>query len=308
VSDFNLTDIVHGSAEWHDIRRKAITGTDLAAVLGLPAYRTALDIYYRVLELGGGRVDEENAFMRWGNVMEPVAAQQFEVATGMPVDLNSRLAIHPDIPYLMGSPDGFVTDPMTGEVCIWEGKAPSFYTRDQWAPGVCPEHYIHQVEAYLAICGLRRGFVCALMPPAAREDDLTQSTEVIVTDERRREIEDAVRSWWQRHIIDEVEPVAVSRDESFLRELHPDDEPRTVTLPIEEAGAYVAAKTQADTAKDAEKAAKARLIQRMGSAAWGSTEDGAHAFSFRTNKRGVRSLRAIPQLPKAAPSPEVKAS
>lgn len=302
ASELNLTDIRHGTPEWHAARSKAITGTDVPAILGNSKWKTPLDVWTRVLGLDSAE-RHETAFMRWGNLVESIAASEFESITGMAVTRNDRLAVHPRIPHFIGSPDGFAQDAITGESIVLEFKAPSAYTRDEWAEDKAPEFYVNQLEAYLCITGLSRGVLCALLPPMAPDDELIVTKVVTLTPSRRDEIEGAIVDWWERHIINEEQPDAVHRDEEYLRKLHPNDEPRTALLDPALASEYAKAAEAAKKADEAMRDAKARVIQQIGNAAWAATEDGGHAFSFKTSKRGTRSLRSVPQLPKAAPQP-----
>ena len=302
----NLTDIRHGTPEWRARRRRAISGTDVPAILGNSKWKTPLSVWSRIVMDQGGD-SESSAFMRWGNLMEGSAAAEYEQQTGIAIQRLDRLAQHPTLPFLVSSPDGFVEDPFREGRGVAEIKCPSFYTRDEWGDGLAPEHYVNQVEANLCTMGLRWGVLIALLPPMSPDDSLIVTKVIELSNERRDEIESTIAAWWERHVVREEQPDAIFRDEEYLRNLHPNDEPRTVLLdgPLLDAAREREALIADIKAKEEEaNNIKARLIQGMGSAAWATTPDRDLTYSFRTAKNGVRPLKSIKKLPKAAPAPQ----
>ena len=302
----NLTDIRHGTPEWHAIRAKTITGTDVSAILGNAKWKTPLDIWSRIV-LETKREELKSAFLDWGNAMEPVAAAKYEEQQGIAIERTDRFAIHESMPYFGCSPDGFLEDPFLEGTGLAEIKCPSFHVRDEYADGVFPIYYVNQLEANLCVTGLKWGVLIALLAPMSPTDDLIVTKVVQLSDERRAEIESTVAAWHKRHIVNEEQPDAIFRDEEYLRKLHPDDEPRTVLLTpelLQAAEEREALLAEVKAKKEAADNIKARLMQNMKSAAWASNEDGSVAFSFRTAKNGVRPLKSIKKLPKAAPLPQ----
>lgn len=306
MSRFHLTDIRHGTPAWHKRRKASITCTDLPAILGHAKWRSPLDIWSKII-LETPIEAKESAFMDWGNALEPIAAAQFEKVTGMPVTRNDRLAVHPRLPFFVGTPDGFFEDSLSGTMSVLEIKAPSHFTRDQWAEGVAPDYYVAQVEGQLLITGLSRGCLCAILPPMRNDDELIVTTTITMSEERRAYLETTLEEWHHRHIILEEQPDAIGRDEAYLRGLHPEDEPSTYLIEGRLEDAMRRREERLADEKSAKADAddlKALLLQHMKSNAWAATEDREIVYAWRTNKAGKRVLRRIPELPKAAPRPE----
>lgn len=70
--------------EWLSSRQRGIGGSDVAAIMGVSPYRTALDVYYdKVTPIVEDRQTSEAAY--WGTQLEEVVAQEFSRRTGMKV-------------------------------------------------------------------------------------------------------------------------------------------------------------------------------------------------------------------------------
>lgn len=70
-------------AAWLEQRRTGIGGSDVAAVLGLSAFRTPTDVYLD--KIGEGKPQEATEAMHFGSLLEDIVAQEFSRRTGMKV-------------------------------------------------------------------------------------------------------------------------------------------------------------------------------------------------------------------------------
>lgn len=70
-------------AAWLEQRRTGIGGSDVAAVLGLSAFRTPTDVYLD--KIGEGKPQEVSESMHFGTILEDVVADEFARRTGMKV-------------------------------------------------------------------------------------------------------------------------------------------------------------------------------------------------------------------------------
>ena len=66
-----------------EIRRHGIGGSDVAAILGLSKFRTALDVFNDKTEKAAPQ--EETEAMHWGTLLEDVVAKEFAARTGLKV-------------------------------------------------------------------------------------------------------------------------------------------------------------------------------------------------------------------------------
>lgn len=304
-----VTDIRHGSPEWHEARAKCITcSSDVPAILGASSFSTPYDVWMRLV-LGQGGNFGGNSFTRWGTLLEPIAAQAYEEETGRRVIPNDRWLTSWKYPWLAGTPDGFLEpDPFSGSEAgpgVIEFKAPGPWSLDQWAEGQAPGYYVAQLRGYLALTGLRWGVLCAILPPTSHDAPLIATTYVELSDEERLELLHTLERWHERHVLGEEQPPAIAADLPTIRDMHPDDEQRVHVFEDDTLATWVAAKEEADAAKRRADDLKARVAQAMGGAAWGTTPDGELNISHRTNARGAKALKTLRALPKGAPAPEV---
>lgn len=66
--------ITNSREEWLNNRRKGIGGSDIAAIVGLDPFRSAYDVYLD--KIGEAEPVEDNDFMKWGRLLEPLVANQ----------------------------------------------------------------------------------------------------------------------------------------------------------------------------------------------------------------------------------------
>lgn len=90
------------------IRRTGITGTDAVAIC-LPAesYRKPIEVWRSKVEGWEPRIDSERA--RWGNILEPLVAQDFAMNRGC-YYCEVPVLRHRERTWQLGSPDGFLLE------------------------------------------------------------------------------------------------------------------------------------------------------------------------------------------------------
>ncbi len=66
---------------WLAARRRGITGTDVAAILGLNPWRNALDVYLE--KMGQGEAVQANEAMWWGTYLEEGIARRYAELTNL---------------------------------------------------------------------------------------------------------------------------------------------------------------------------------------------------------------------------------
>lgn len=178
-------------AQWLDIRRKGIGGSDISAILGLNKYSTPFDVYQDKLGLAPER--EENEAMYFGTILEDIVAKEFQERTGMKVQkLNSTLCVgqdgwmranidraivNPEIAGNVRAKEQADTDRILTTDMILECKTAGAHSAHLWGPSqeleiatgeVTSEHeipiqYELQVQWYLAITGCSRAYVAVLI-------------------------------------------------------------------------------------------------------------------------------------------------
>lgn len=144
-------------AEWLQLRRSGIGGSDAAAVVGLSKYSTPLQVYYD--KLGESDSDNESEAMYWGNQLEPVILKEYAERTGNTVLKPPGILRRKDAPFMLASLDGYTADGKIVEIKT-AGRS------DGWGePGTdeIPENYLLQVQHYMAVTGFKEADVAVLI-------------------------------------------------------------------------------------------------------------------------------------------------
>lgn len=190
---------------WLAARRSGIGGTDIAAILGLSPYRTAVDVWLD--KTGQAAQVAENEAMYWGNRLEDVVAQEFAARTGLRVQRVNSLLRHPSHQFALASIDRAIVEPgraarakdgvLVGASALLECKTASAYASQDWTgDDQMPIQYAAQCMWYLAVSGLQTCHVAALI------GGNTFVTRKVERDEETiATMLEQARSWWQRHII-----------------------------------------------------------------------------------------------------------
>lgn len=131
----------HERLLWLDKRRKCITGTDIAAIVGLSKYASPLTVFMDKLALSEPVI--ENEPMRWGKLLEPVIMHRYAQENG--VDVTPGVFMVKD-GIIGGTPDGLT------EAKLIEIKTAGLFSAKFWGePGTdqIPDSYLCQVQWYM---------------------------------------------------------------------------------------------------------------------------------------------------------------
>ena len=145
--------------EWLKYRKRGIGGSDVAALLGISKWTSAVALWLDKTNQTN-EPEEINEAMRWGQLLEPVIREQFRQITGRPVVEVKAILQHPQYPFMIADIDGLTVDE-DGAPAILEIKNVSEYKRSEWSQGV-PAYYQTQVQHYLFVTGVQKAYVIAL--------------------------------------------------------------------------------------------------------------------------------------------------
>lgn len=156
-------------AEWLAERRSGIGGSDIAAILGLSPWKTAVDVW---LDKTGQREDDtvgDAEAVRWGVLLEWVVAQEYAGRTEHNVQRVKRILRHPSHEWAIGNIDRAIVAPgsrvrvaddggtLLGADGLLEVKTASAYKAGEWGrdgdDDAVPLHYQAQCMWYLGITG-----------------------------------------------------------------------------------------------------------------------------------------------------------
>jgi len=145
------------SAEWHEIRKKHLGGSDIAPILGISPWKSALDVFNEKIS---PYVEEapKNPWMQRGIDLEPEALRAFEAETGYL--MSPKVMISDLTSFAMASFDGFEID---GK-CAVEIKCSGQKAHLQAIHGEIPKYYIAQMQHQMYVAELEEIYFCSYRP------------------------------------------------------------------------------------------------------------------------------------------------
>ncbi len=152
--------------DWLKQRQSGIGGSEIAAICGLNAYRTPMQVWEsKVNPVVEDEVTSEPAY--WGNVLEDVVAKEYAKRTGRKVQrINTQLR-HRDFDFAVANIDRAVINP---DICgnvrwkdgklttdrLLECKTANGFMAKQWGEAgtdSVPDAYLVQCQWYMAVTG-----------------------------------------------------------------------------------------------------------------------------------------------------------
>lgn len=146
--------------EW--LPHRDLGASDAATIIGESPYKTPYVLWAEMTGLAP-RDFVENEKMKWGNILEPVIARQFEDETGLPlVDLGrTTLCRSKEHSFMTATLDRLIAAPGE-ELEILEIKAVGAHMAEQWETEA-PLIYQIQVQQQLYVTGLKKARIAALI-------------------------------------------------------------------------------------------------------------------------------------------------
>lgn len=149
--------------EWLAWRRRGVGGSDAPVIMGLSPYKGWLALYVDKTDRGlDPREPNESAY--WGQQLEEIVAREFEKRSGLRVaEPTTPLVQHQTLTWMIGTPDRYVYDPVTGAFLgILECKTTAARRDEEWEQG--PASYaVCQLQHYLAVVNAPRGWIAVLI-------------------------------------------------------------------------------------------------------------------------------------------------
>ncbi len=143
-------------ARFHAERRLGIGGSDVAPILGLSPWRTALDVYLE--KTGEAEPQHDSEAMLWGRVLEPVIRRQYAERTGRTV-MTPEAITSERYPFMRANADGITDDGRVLEI-------KTARTADGWGESgsdEIPQAYLLQVQHYMLVTALPVADVAVLI-------------------------------------------------------------------------------------------------------------------------------------------------
>lgn len=149
-----MSEIIQGTAEWHQLRLGKVTASRVADILAKTKTGVSASRGNYLVELAiqrvTGQMEESytNAAMAWGTETEPKARMAYEVFNDVMVE-QVPFVDHPSIKWFGASPDGLVNSDGLCEI-----KCPNSATHWTYLKsGEPPNKYFIQMQAQIACTG-----------------------------------------------------------------------------------------------------------------------------------------------------------
>ena len=189
-------------AEWKNLRRQGIGGSDAAAVLGFSPWRTPYDVYAEKV-LGVEPEAKNPEALKYGKYAEKYVADTYAERTGYAVEnFNSTIAdgcLHGNVDRLVNTSGKRPShkSEIRADV-ILECKTTNDYNWD-----AVPLFYQAQVQHYLGLVPeAHRADVAVLYKPTG----ITQIFQVERDDDTIHDMQIYLRDWWKKHVEGNVAP------------------------------------------------------------------------------------------------------
>lgn len=157
-------------ADWLEVRRTGIGGSDAAAAVGLNPYKSQLELWLektgRDAELSKPDPNDTTEPIYWGTLLEPIVAAAYTQQTGNRVRKVNAVLRHPSIPFMLANLDREVVG--VPDVHILECKTAGEFGSRHWKDSV-PEYVQCQVQHQLAVTGKQAADVAVLLCGQALE-------------------------------------------------------------------------------------------------------------------------------------------
>ncbi len=148
-------------AEWLNLRRQGLGGSDAAAVCGANPWRGPLSVY--LSKIGAAPDTESNEAMMWGNILEDPIAKEFSRRTQQKIKRCNMILQHAEHDFMLANVDRLTYDEEEGEWGVLEVKNVGEYRREDWADGAVPDYYAIQSAHYMAVTGLKYAWFAPLI-------------------------------------------------------------------------------------------------------------------------------------------------
>lgn len=231
-------------------RKKGIGGSDIAAILGVSKFKTALDVY---LSKTTDQPEQKGEHLYWGHALENPIIDRFIRDTGANVIRQPEMRRHPDYEWAIANADALITNSDTIEA-ILEIKTSSAFKSREWGADdtdEVPIEYIAQVQWYMWIYNLQEAYIAALIGGNQyRQYHITRDDELIAM------LAEKAQAFWQNHVIPRIPPEP--QDGEDAQKLYPHDNGDTAEADSDTLTAYA----ELRELKAQEKELKAQIAAR----------------------------------------------
>jgi putative phage-type endonuclease len=263
--------IAINTPEWLAARK--IGSSDAAAILGVNPYRTPYQVWAE--KIGAAMPKEPNEAMRWGQLLEPVIAGEFAARTGLKVEKNLTMKVHPELDWMTATADFFCWD--NNEFGLLEIKNVNAYSKEYDEESISDSTSV-QIMHQMAVYGLSWAYCAYLVGGNKLLWQKTYRSEPLIA----KIIEEEKKFW--RLVEEKTPPPFSGGDGSLLDEMYPTSNRQAIQLDTSAdrlAKAYLAARVEVKHAESKADDHSAKLKAKLGGYEMG------YAGSYRISWKSV---------------------
>lgn len=258
--------IVRDRCAWLAERRNGVGASEAAAALGVSPFESPRGLYLR--KLGLLPEVEETEAMRWGTLLEPVIAREYERRTGNAVVAQQLFIRSPDTP-MMATVDGMTAAGYPVEfkaVSAWSGRELGEEETDQ-----LPDHWLLQAHQQMLLTSTWRADFAVLVAGQRFRVFTVQRDEFLM-----EALILGVRGFWRCVETREAPALDTKADAGVMRALYPGCEGEIslgedVAAIVDE---YEAHGREAREAEADRRECRTWLLEQLGNHAIGRLPDG----------------------------------
>lgn len=199
-------------------RSKHIGSSDIAAIIGVSPWKTALQLYEEKLGISEPEYNPEKEIrLRRGTRFEPLIVAQYEEEYGAEIVAKNVRYTHPEYEFLAAEIDA--EQDMTGGMRLGEimnveiKSASSFMSKKFGEQGTddIPDYYAAQVTYGMLCTGRRNARLVVLLGT----DDL-RTYDIPYDEDLGNYLEQEAVNFWNNHILAKVPPIPRTREDAKL--------------------------------------------------------------------------------------------
>lgn len=289
-------------ADWLEVRKTGIGGSDAAAAVGLSPYKSPLALWLEKTGRDEGleKPDPTDTSepVYWGTLLEPIVAAAYTQQTGNRVRKVNAVLQHPEVPFMLANLDREILG--CSEAFILECKTAGEFGARHWKLGV-PEYVQLQVQHQLAVTGKAAAHVAVLLCGQKLEVHRILRDEGLIANL----IELETRFW--EYVTSDTPPPADGSDSAdrALRCLYPQDAGTTIDFTLDRGLSATFAdfqhvRLQLSSLEERESQLKQAIQQAMGDATRAVFETGEVSWKRSKDSDAVDTKQMLTDYPDLA--------
>lgn len=213
---------------WLHARKAGVSASDVSALLGFSTHKTPWAVWAEKHDIATPADPSAKEAVRIGIALEPWLIAQARHHLGVPVTRTpARLYAHPQHPWRLASPDGNATPPggdPYGIEAKTAGLASGHGIPTGWDDGI-PLGHEFQARWQMHVMGWGKVIVTSLVAGVG-----LRHTPVVRDVAIEHDLVDQVTDWYQRHIVEGVEPPLCAADDQIMSDAWPQPTQGSVAL------------------------------------------------------------------------------